>query len=112
MEVDVEAGDLKENMPDEIKVGIYRLVQEALQNAATHAHAKHAKVVVKQDADKVVVEIIDDGEGFNTRRKRGMGILGMEERVRQQRGIFRIDSTPGKGTTVHAELPLTGPGLA
>jgi signal transduction histidine kinase len=112
MEVDVEAGDLKENMPDEIKVGIYRLVQEALQNAATHAHAKHAKVVVKQDANKVVVEIIDDGEGFDTHRKRGMGILGMEERVRQQRGIFRIDSTLGKGTTVHAELPLARRGLA
>jgi signal transduction histidine kinase len=112
MEVDVEAGDLKENMPDQVKVGIYRLVQEALQNAATHAHAKHAKVVVKQDADKAVVEIVDDGQGFDTQRTRGMGILGMEERVRQLRGIFRIDSAPGKGTTVHAELPLAGQGLA
>jgi signal transduction histidine kinase len=112
MEVDVEAEDLKENMPDEIKVGIYRLVQEALQNAAVHAHAKHAKVVLKQYPDKVVVEIIDDGRGFDTQRKRGMGILGMEERARQLRGIFRIDSTPGNGTTVHAELPLAGQGRA
>jgi signal transduction histidine kinase len=112
MEVDVEAGDLKENLPDEIKVGIYRLVQEALQNAATHAHAKNAKVSVKQEADKVVAEIADDGEGFDTQRTRGMGILGMEERVRQLRGIFRIDSAKGKGTTVHAELPVAGQGLA
>jgi|HubBroStandDraft_6_1064221.scaffolds.fasta_scaffold02276_6 signal transduction histidine kinase len=112
MEVDVEAGELKENLPDEIKVGIYRLVQEALQNAATHARAKHAQVAVKQAADKVIVEIIDDGEGFDAQRTRGMGILGMEERVRQLRGIFKIDSAPGKGTTVHAELPLAGQDLA
>jgi len=112
MEVDVEAGDLKENLPDEIKVGVYRLVQEALQNAAAHAHAKHAKVIVKQAADKVVVEIIDDGEGFDAQRTRGMGILGMEERVRQLRGVFKIDSAPGTGTTVHAELPLAGQDLA
>jgi len=112
MEVDVEAGDLKENLPDELKICIYRLVQEALQNAATHAHAKHAKVIVKQDSDRVVTEIIDDGEGFDAERTRGMGILGMEERVRQLRGIFKIDSAPGKGTTVHAELPLVGQGLA
>jgi signal transduction histidine kinase len=108
MEVDVQAGELPGNLPDEIKIGVYRLVQEALQNAATHAHAKTAKVSVKRDANNVVVEISDDGIGFQPERTRGMGILGMEERVRQLGGTFNLRSVPGKGTTVHAVLPIGG----
>lgn len=112
MEVDVHAEELKGDLPDEVKVGIYRLVQEALQNAATHAHAKNATVVLKRERNSVVVEIIDDGKGFQPERTRGMGILGMEERVRQLGGELAIRSTPGKGTAVHAELPIDDKGLA
>jgi signal transduction histidine kinase len=106
MEVDVQAGELPGNLPDEVKIGVYRLVQEALQNAATHAHAKTAKVSVKHEANNVEVEISDDGIGFQPDRTRGMGILGMEERVRQLGGTFDLRSVPGKGTTVHAALPI------
>jgi signal transduction histidine kinase len=108
MEVDVQAGELPGNLPDEVKIGVYRLVQEALQNAATHAHAKTAKVFVKHEANNVDVEISDDGIGFQPDRTRGMGILGMEERVRQLGGTFDLRSAPGKGTTVHAVLPMGG----
>lgn len=106
MEVEVHAEELPGHLPDEIKVGIYRLVQEALQNTATHAHARKATVVVKHGSNRVTVEIIDNGKGFEPERTRGMGILGMEERVRQLRGEFVIRSAPGKGTTVHAKLPI------
>ena len=111
MEVEVHAEELTADSPDELKVGIYRLVQEALQNAATHAHAKNAAVVVKRGPNRVTVEIIDNGKGFQPERTRGMGILGMEERVRQFGGEFVIRSTPGKGTTVRAELPVKGKGF-
>jgi signal transduction histidine kinase len=111
MEVEVHAEELTGHLPDEMKVGIYRLVQEALQNAATHAHARNATVVVKRRTNRVTVEIIDNGKGFEPERTRGMGILGMEERVRQLRGEFVIRSAPGKGTTVHAELPTDDGGL-
>ena len=111
MEVEVRAEEWTGNLPDEVKVGIYRLVQEALQNAATHANAKNATVVVKREGNSVAVEIIDDGRGFQPERTRGMGILGMEERVRQLGGELTIRSTPGKGTTVHAELPIDDKGL-
>jgi len=111
MEVEVHAEELKGDLPDEVKVGIYRLVQEALQNAATHAHAKNATVLLKRERNSVVVEIIDDGKGFQPERTRGMGILGMEERVRQLGGELAIRSTPGKGTAVHAELPIDDKGL-
>ena len=110
MEVEVQAAETPVNLPDQVKIGIYRLVQEALQNAATHAHAKNAKVSVRNAPQKVEVEISDDGVGFRPERTRGMGILGMEERVRQLGGSFDLQSSPGKGTTVHAVFPISDKG--
>jgi signal transduction histidine kinase len=106
MEVVVHADEIPSNLTDEVKTGIYRLVQEALQNAATHAHAKNANVSVKYNPQKVDVEISDDGIGFDPQRSRGMGILGMQERVRQLGGSLNLQSGPGKGTTVHASFPI------
>ena len=106
MEVEVHSGNVSENLGDETKVTIYRLVQEALNNAATHASAKNARVTVAQNSDKITVEITDDGHGFDPDRQRGMGILGMEERVRRLGGTLTIESAPRKGATVKAELPL------
>jgi len=110
MEVEVHAGDIPPTLPDQVKIGVYRLVQEALQNAATHAHAKNAKVSVDYDPEKVQVEISDDGVGFQPDRTRGMGVLGMEERVRQLGGTFDLQSSPGKGTTVRAVFPTSDSG--
>jgi signal transduction histidine kinase len=112
MEVEVDAGEISPSLPDRVKIGIYRLVQEALQNAATHADAKNAKISVRYDPLKVEVEISDDGVGFRPERTRGMGILGMEERVRQLDGSFDLQSTPGKGTTVRAVFPISDKGSA
>jgi signal transduction histidine kinase len=112
MEVEVVAGEIGNDPSDQVKVCVYRLVQEALQNAANHSHAKNAKVAVQRKNGSLVVEVSDDGVGFQAERTRGMGILGMEERVRQIGGVFSIRSTPGKGATVHAELPLNGTGIA
>jgi signal transduction histidine kinase len=106
MEVEVHSQSVSEDLGDETKVTIYRLVQEALNNAATHSSAKNAKVTVAQAPDKITVEITDDGHGFDPERKRGMGILGMEERVRRLGGTLTIESAPGKSATVRAELPL------
>jgi len=92
-------------------VCVYRVVQEALQNAASHARAKNAKVVVKREENQVVVEVSDDGEGFQSDRTRGMGILGMEDRVRQLGGVLFIRSAPGQGTLVRAELPPDSRGI-
>jgi signal transduction histidine kinase len=106
MEVEVHSENVSETLGDETKVTVYRLVQEALNNAATHASAKNAKVTIAQNSDKITVEIIDDGHGFDPGRQRGMGILGMEERVRRLGGTLTIESAPGKAATVKAELPL------
>jgi signal transduction histidine kinase len=106
MEVEVHSENVSEELQDEIKVCIYRLVQEALNNAATHAAARNAKVTVTQGADKISVEVADNGHGFDPARQRGMGILGMEERVKRLGGTLTIQSAPGKDTTVKAELPI------
>ena len=106
MEVDVDSQMLSDELPDEIKICVYRLVQEALNNAAAHASAKNARVSVTQSADKLRVEVNDDGQGFDSQRVRGLGLLGMEERVKRLRGILRIESRAGQGTSMIAELPL------
>jgi signal transduction histidine kinase len=106
MEVEVHSENVSEDLGDETKVTIYRLVQEALNNAATHASARNAKVTIAQNSDKITVEITDDGHGFDPAHERGMGILGMEERVRRLGGTFTIEAATGRGATVKAELPL------
>jgi signal transduction histidine kinase len=106
MEVEVQSADVSEKIPDEYRICIYRLVQEALNNAARHSSAKNARVTVDQTADKILVSVFDDGRGFDPQRVRGLGILGMEERVRRLGGILNIDSKPGRGTTLKAEFPL------
>jgi signal transduction histidine kinase len=107
MEADVISEHVSQSLPDELKVCIYRLVQEALNNAASHASAKRAQVSVVQDADKITVAITDNGSGFDPARSRGMGILGMEERVRRLGGTFTIESARGQGTAIKADLPLS-----
>ena len=112
MEVDVHSAHVSDELSDDLKVCIYRLVQEALNNAARHSAARHARVSIAQDAGKIHVEVNDDGKGFRSERVRGMGILGMEERVKRLGGTLTIRSTPGAGTTVVAELPCRSTGSA
>ena len=107
IEVSVESESVPEDLPDEYKICIYRLVQEALNNAVRHSGARNAKVDAwSGSAKSIVVRVTDDGRGFDPGRTRGMGILGMEERVKRLGGTFAVESQPGKGATVTADLPL------
>lgn len=102
----VTAGEDCDDLPEEHKTCIYRLVQEALNNSARHAGAHALQVTVKRTADRVLFSVQDDGAGFDKRVVRGLGLLGMEERVRRLGGKLKIDSSPGRGTGIVAELPL------
>jgi signal transduction histidine kinase len=106
MEVAVEPENISEELPDEYKICIYRLVQEALHNAVRHSQARNAKVRVFTSGTGIAVEVSDDGRGFDPRRSRGLGILGMEERVKRLGGSLTVKSAPGQGTLLSAELPL------
>lgn len=106
LSVHVTADEASDDLPEEHKTCIYRVVQEALHNAARHANARNVQVAVKNEGARVVFSVRDDGSGFDKRFVRGLGMLGMEERVRRLGGELRIDSEMGRGTTVSAELPL------
>jgi len=110
LNVVLSADEAAEDLPDEHTTCIYRLVQEAVNNAARHARARTVEVEVKRESGAVSCSVRDDGAGFDTRFVRGLGLLGMEERVRRLGGRLAIDSEPGRGTVILAELPVTNLG--
>jgi signal transduction histidine kinase len=84
------------------------VVQEALNNSVRHAHARSVQIQVSGGDTNVRLAIEDDGDGFDTRQTRGLGLAGMAERVRNAGGQLQIDSTLGRGTTLSVILPLNG----
>ncbi|MBA4379570.1 MAG: hypothetical protein C0393_02590, partial [Anaerolinea sp.] len=87
----------------------YRIVQEALTNAAHHAEARSVSVLVERRGAAVVAVIEDDGKGFANVGERGakqLGLLGMRERAELLGGCLTIESGKGKGTSVFVEIPL------
>jgi signal transduction histidine kinase len=99
-----------DSLPETQRTCIYRLVQEALTNAVRHSGARHAEVVIQARAGSVVGSVNDDGKGFDlaSHKRRGLGLLGMEERVRELGGTIRVTSQPGHGTRVELRLPRPG----
>ncbi len=104
-------------LADAAKVAVYRIVQEALNNAATHGNASSMEVTASVRPGTLVVEITDDGSGFvpsqvGASQRSGdrarLGIRGMRERAELLGGSFRIRSRPGEGATVVANIPLSG----
>jgi len=104
--IKVDATRIPEDLPEEHKTCIYRIVQEALHNVVQHAGARTVNVTVREESDSLILEVRDDGKGFDPRRQRGMGLLGMEERVGHLGGTFTLDSHLGQGTTLSVKLPL------
>jgi len=84
----------------------YRIVRESLSNAMRHGHPRRVWVSVSRKADEIVVEVSDDGKGFEPRaHRRGHGLLGMEERVKALGGSLALDERPGGGFSLTARLP-------
>ena len=94
----------------ELETGAYRIVQEALTNAARHACVTSVNVRVWADTEKLNLQIEDRGCGFDPdavlKTPRSSGLIGMQERSRLLRGRLTVESAPGSGTTISAELPL------
>lgn len=91
---------------------LYRVAQEALTNITKHAAASLVKVSLQKVSGAVRLEINDDGKSFHVarvlavKRPKRLGLVGMRERVEMVGGSFSIDSNPGKGTTVRAQIPF------
>ena len=103
--VQVRADEISDDLPDDYKTCIYRLVQEALHNIARHARARSVDIHLTQQADKLLLEIRDDGLGFVPELEKGVGLLGMEERVKHLDGSFQVVSGRSEGTSIRVELP-------
>jgi signal transduction histidine kinase len=100
-----------EHLPDPQRTCIYRVVQEALTNCARHAAARNVRVSVHGSADLISVTVQDDGIGFNpeVRTPGRLGLLGIQERVKELDGSVEISSRPRQGTVVKVELPVPSP---
>lgn len=96
-----------DNLPETVRICIYRAVQEALTNCSKHADASRVTVTVRQEEDQISVSVQDNGRGFDPGHllTKGIGLIGMEERVRALQGRLSISSEPGKGTIVTLTLP-------
>ena len=100
------------DVPADLETLAYRIVQEALTNAAKHAHATDVNVTVEAEAGQLRVEITDNGRGFEPDRAREflrvgrVGLASMRERTELASGTFMVRSSPGSGTSVVATLPL------
>ncbi len=105
LKVRLVANDVQEDLDDSYSTCIYRVVQEALNNCVKHANATEVEITIRQDATGLWLTVRDDGRGFNLRTNRGMGLLGMEERVTSLGGTLRIESAEGKGTMLSVRFP-------
>jgi PAS domain S-box-containing protein len=99
-------------IPQDLETLAYRIVQEALSNSTKHSHARSVSVSVEAVGGQLRIEVADDGVGFDAGKAREylqmgrVGLASMRERVELANGTFMVHSTPGKGTTVLATLPL------
>jgi signal transduction histidine kinase len=106
------SGQASMEIPQDLETLAYRVVQEALSNSTKHAKARAVTVSVEGVGGQLRVEIADDGVGFDSAKAREylqmgrVGLASMRERVELANGTFMVHSTPGKGTTVLATLPL------
>jgi signal transduction histidine kinase len=106
MFVDTVEENVSDNLPEDHKTCVYRIVQEALNNCSKHAYAKNVRVAVRQEPNHLRVSIEDDGKGFDSSRARGLGLIGISERVSQLGGVLNVDSEPARGTCLRIDLPL------
>jgi signal transduction histidine kinase len=96
-----------ERVSPEVEQELYRLAQEALNNVVKHAHARQVIVELALTANRAILDIADDGVGFEPALggTGGFGLHSMRERVARLGGLLRIDSRPGEGTSLHIEVP-------
>jgi len=97
-------------LPLEVEEHLYWIAQEALNNSLKHAEAKKVKVYLRVSGNKIMLEIADDGQGFNPHLlndQGGLGLLTMQERAEEIGGFFMIESEPGQGTSVKVSLEVS-----
>jgi len=110
IQVDLQLDLDGREVPKNVSSHAYRVVQEALQNVLRHSGSREAFVSIRTEPTQVCLEVRDRGSGFNAEEgaSRGLGVLGMRERVELLGGSFHLDSSAESGTLVQARIPLVG----
>jgi signal transduction histidine kinase len=106
--VEFQTDGFLENVPEEMRTCVYRVVQESLTNCARHSRAKTVRIDLHGGLTEVSLTVRDDGVGFDPTRSngRGLGLIGIEERVHELGGEVAVESQPGKGTVLSIVIPL------
>lgn len=102
-------GDMRARLPSAVETALYRIVQEALNNAVKHAQARSVRIELQRMPLKVACKVHDDGKGFAIQQHAGMqglGLIGIRERLNALGGSLRVVSEPQRGTTLLADIPL------
>jgi len=108
IELDVRIDGSLDDLPDEHRTAIYRVVQEALTNAAKHSRAKTVRISLYGGAEATRLTVQDDGVGFDPDAPHaGLGLVGIRERIAELGGTLSLRSTEGKGTILEAEVPAS-----
>jgi signal transduction histidine kinase len=109
--VELALDQMERRLSPEVETAAYRTIQEALTNVARHARATVSRVTLRRSDQMLRVTIEDNGVGFDAAaadapgHRRGLGLIGIRERVAQLDGVVRLQSQVGKGTTLSVELP-------
>jgi len=112
--LEVNACDIPEKLPRDVALCLFRIAQEGLRNITRHATASEAEVCLRRLDGGLQLTVIDDGAGFDPeqhRKRTSLGHAGMRQRVFLLGGKIEIDSSPGRGTTIQAWVPLTEEGI-
>jgi signal transduction histidine kinase len=99
-----------EAMPKETAIALFRVVQEGLSNIIRHAHARNVRLELVGEKQNCTVTLADDGRGFDAEDPQfrwSHGLMGMRQRAEALGGRLQLESTVGRGTTLHVEVPLS-----
>jgi two-component system, NarL family, sensor histidine kinase UhpB len=110
IDITIDAAPVGRDLPPEAELAVYRIVQEALSNVVRHSGAGRAEVHLAREGETLRLCVRDDGHGFDVAAMKqpggGLGLFGMEERAAYLGGRVEVESRPGAGTTVRAEVPV------
>jgi signal transduction histidine kinase len=110
VEIDFKSENLPDLLPPDFSLCLFRVLQEAIRNAAKHSGARRFEVRLWGAPEEIHLTVRDSGAGFDSeaaKESRGLGLISMQERLKLLNGTFLIESQPQRGTTIHARLPLS-----
>jgi signal transduction histidine kinase len=111
IEVEFDAVEPDERLPEEVETALYRIIQEACTNIARHSAARHAAISIRREDEAMCARVQDDGRGFDlpeALRRGRLGLVGMRERAEILGGTLAIETAPGEGTRLSVRVPLNG----